>query len=551
MPWITQLKIPQSAGFCRFPKGIPCLVIRITARPFHVGIVCFLFVILLFFYRFHSYYQYFTINPRKILDLREILVYNYEIYEGIMELISWQFILFFLLTMALLYSRLRNKKIVLFILNVIFYMFAGVVATLVLFLFAVITFFGAKLIQDKPKKKLIFTIFLLIALLPLFTYKYMAFFINIVFHISLVEFHLFAPLGISFFTFQGIGYLIDVYRGECEAECNFLNYFTFLSLFTCVSSGPINRSQSLLQQIKNYNETEFDYDKTVKGFRYVLLGLFMKIFISACVSCVAPSANSGIALLIDSFCFTIQIYCDFCGYSYIAYGLSSVIGIDVIQNFDKPYTSKSLTEFWRRWHISLSSWFRDYLYISLGGSRCTKWRVYLNIFVVFTVSGLWHGANWTFLVWGMLNGLFLVFEKITGFYKKSSKKGVNLLKQGVTLLLINTLWIFFDAKSLSDAIHTIVTIFTQTPMDFIRLFSVRGMSKFIVSLGLNLKSFLLLIGACVAFIVLEILARKKEIVNIFDSKCKVLEYGKYILMILVILFFGVTGSVGEFIYANF
>lgn len=468
-----------------------------------------------------------------------------------MELISWQFILFFLLTMALLFSRLKNKKMVLFILNLIFYMFAGVVATIVLFLFAIITFLGAKLIQRKPKNKLIFTMFLVLALLPLLTYKYSAFFLDSILNISTIQFNLVAPLGISFFTFQGVGYLIDVYREKCEAENSFLNYFMFLSLFTCVSSGPINRSQALLSQIKNYNEVEFDYTKTVKGFQYVLLGLFMKVFISASMANVAPSADSGMALLIGSICFTIQIYCDFCGYSYIAYGLSSIIGLDVIQNFDKPYTSKSLTEFWRRWHISLSTWFRDYLYIPLGGSRCAKWRAYLNLLIVFTVSGLWHGANWTFIVWGALNGLLLIFEKMTGFYKESNKKVVRAIKQIATLIVINTLWVFFNAKSLSYAISTLLTILTHTPMEISSLFSLGGILTFITQLGISTRSFLVLVLAGISFIIFEIMIREKEPIQLFHSKHKVFEYAKYIIVILMILVFGGTGNVGGFIYANF
>lgn len=474
-----------------------------------------------------------------------------------LQLISGTFIVFFIVAMALLFPKAnKHKKLFLFVLNAAFYAFAGIEGMLIMAVFALVTYFGALLVQ-KTRSKCAFVCTLVLALVPLIFYKYAKFIMADVLNLGTqyIGFlsKLSVPLGISFFTFQGVGYLIDVYRGKCEAEKSFFNYIVFLSLFTCISSGPINRSQLLIEQIRNYNDTSFDYERCAEGFRYVLVGLFMKVFVASTLAMAsAPSRDSGLALLFCSICFSVQIYCDFCGYSYIAFGLSKVLGLDVIQNFHKPYISKSLTEFWRRWHISLSSWLRDYVYISLGGSRCSKPRTYFNQIVTFAVSGIWHGANWTFVVWGLLNGIIIACEKLVGYCKESSSKLVNIIKHIVTLAIVNTLWIFFNAPTIRDALDTIKIIITKTVSNLISLRSMSAIRIFVSELGLKTNEFIQVGFAVIMYLVLElIMHRYDNPAEFFRHRSMVVRWVKYLVVIFIVLIFGLTGEAGEFIYANF
>lgn len=246
----------------------------------------------------------------------------------------------------------------------------------------------------------------------LFFYKYISFVIesiNIVlehFNVSLANpaAGIILPVGISFYMFQAIGYLIDVYTGKINAEENFVKYALFVSFFPLILSGPIERGKRLLPQFDNM--PVFKTDNIKNGFLLMAYGYFLKLIIADRASIVVNNvyndyqAYTGITLLVASLFFSIQIYCDFCGYSLIAMGATEVLGFAVIKNFEQPYFAVSMQDFWRRWHIGLSSWFKDYVYIPLGGSRCGKLRRYLNLFITFCVSGLWHGANWTFVVWG-------------------------------------------------------------------------------------------------------------------------------------------------------
>lgn len=475
--------------------------------------------------------------------------------EYILQLVSVEFIIFFIFAIFLLSAcAYKNKKIVLLAFNIVFYLWAGVQGAIIFLFFALFTYFSGLFIK-KQKNKLLFSLILVVSLLPLFFFKYISFIVTGILGLPPLDFitTLSAPLGVSFFTFQGVGYLIDVYKNKCESEKNFFNYFTFLSLFTCISSGPINRSEALLTQIKNYDKTTFDYDRAVLGVRYILIGVFMKVFIAGCLSKVQPvSQENGLVLLIASVFYSVEIYCDFCGYSYIAFGLSKILGLDVIQNFDVPYNSVSITEFWRRWHISLSSWLRDYVYIPLGGSRCSKARNIFNTLVTFIVSGIWHGANWTFIVWGFLNGLFIVIEKLMGLNKPSSSKIVTLVRKVVVLCLVNTLWIFFDAPTITYALDSIKSVLLNIIPDVLSLGSMGAINTVVLSLGIGITDFLKAVMAFGCFIILEYISRKhKEPVGFFQSKYTVVRYVKYYLILIIILLFGAIGEAGAFIYANF
>lgn len=225
------------------------------------------------------------------------------------------------------------------------------------------------------------------------------------------------PIGLSFHTFQSLSYVIEVYRGHQKAERNFGIYALYVMFYPQLVAGPIERPKNLLHQF--YEEHYFDYQRVVDGLKLMLWGLFKKVVIADRLSVLVnevygnPSGHQGFLLVIATVFFAFQIFCDFSGYSDMAIGSAQVMGFKLMDNFNRPYFSKSIAEFWKRWHISLSSWFRDYIYIPLGGNRVPQWRMCCNLFLTFLLSGLWHGANWTFVIWGGLNGFYMVFSILT------------------------------------------------------------------------------------------------------------------------------------------
>lgn len=273
------------------------------------------------------------------------------------------------------------------------------------------------------------------------------------------------PLGLSFYTLQAVGYMIDVSMGKIKVEKNWWDYMLFVSFFPQIASGPISKAQDLLPQIKKHRS--FKYDQAVQGLKWLLWGMFMKVVMADRVGIYADTIFnnyeylSGLSCFIGSLLYTLQIYGDFAGYSFMAVGVGELLGFELVNNFRRPYLSQSITEFWHRWHLSLSTWLKDYVYIPLGGSRCSKCRNYWNIFVTFLVSGIWHGANWTFVVWGMLHGVFQIIEKILGLQKANSKGLLKLLRITVTFLLVNFAWIFFRMPTLEQATAMITRMFTN------------------------------------------------------------------------------------------
>ncbi len=272
------------------------------------------------------------------------------------------------------------------------------------------------------------------------------------------------PVGISFYTFHGLSYVIDIYKDRIKAEKNFIDYSVFVSFFPLLVAGPIERATHLLPQIQK--RRTFDYSKAVDGLRQILWGLFKKVVIAdQCAEYANLIFNnyndySGSTLVIGAILFTFQIYGDFSGYSDIALGTARLFGIDLLRNFNNPYFSRDIAEFWRRWHISLSTWFRDYLYIPLGGSKGGIWTKTRNTLIIFLVSGFWHGANWTFIVWGLLNAIYIMPSIIFG----SNRNNLDIVAKGKKLPTINELfsigltfsltvfaWIFFRAENLSHA----------------------------------------------------------------------------------------------------
>ncbi len=281
------------------------------------------------------------------------------------------------------------------------------------------------------------------------------------------------PVGISFYTFQTLSYSIDVYRGDRGTERDFGTFALYVSFFPQLVAGPIERSTRLLPQLKE--SFDFDYKRVTDGLKLMAWGFFKKLVIADRLSVYVdqvynnPTEYSGLPLIIATVFFAYQIYCDFSGYSDIAIGAARVMGYNLMENFRQPYFSKSIQEFWRRWHISLSTWFRDYVYIPLGGSRASRSRWYFNLFVVFVVSGLWHGANWTFVAWGALHGSYLILGLATRDLRERVAEAVGLnrspqfrkvVQMAITFALVLFAWIFFRANDISDALYVVGHLFT-------------------------------------------------------------------------------------------
>lgn len=362
---------------------------------------------------------------------------------------------------------------------------------LFLILFSIITdyFIGLSLkdLNDEKKRKSILWISIIVNLGFLGFFKYYNFFIDSfidafsLFGVKLTAGHLniILPVGISFYTFQTLSYTIDVYKRKLEPTQDFIAFAAFVSFFPQLVAGPIERATNLLPQF--YVDRKFDYDKAVDGMRQILWGLFKKMVIADnCAIYVNDifanyELRSGSDLALGALFFTFQIYGDFSGYSDIAIGTARLFGINLQRNFAFPYFSRNIAEFWRRWHISLSTWFKDYLYIPLGGSRGGNWMRIRNTFIIFLVSGFWHGANWTFIVWGALNALFIMPSIIM----KTNRKNIEIVAQGKLIPTIKELfqitltfsltvlcWIFFRAETVGDAWKYSIGIFDNSLFSF-------------------------------------------------------------------------------------
>lgn len=390
---------------------------------------------------------------------------------------SYTFLIFFPVTLLLYFllpSKLKNLSLL--AASYIFYMGWNAKYALLLLFCTAITFFSSLIIEkimnsgdgkSHAKNKIIITVCVSLIFSILFYFKYLNFFLELLSRFAAalhIEFHphkysIVLPVGISFFSFQAVGYLIDVYRGDIYAEKNFFRYALFVSFFPQLVAGPIERSKNLLKQLgKTYS---FDFSNLKNGFITMLYGYFLKVVVAdrACIIVDRVYSNAdatGIQVAFATFIFSFQIYCDFCGYSTIATGAAKILGMNLTQNFNTPYLASSFQDFWRRWHISLSSWFKDYLYIPLGGSRKGRFRKNLNVMIVMLVSGLWHGAGVQYIFWGFLNGALQVFDDLT----KNARKNISrLVKIPVTFAFVCLSWLFFRAKSMTEAFGLLRRLF--------------------------------------------------------------------------------------------
>ncbi|KJJ85295.1 membrane bound O-acyl transferase MBOAT family protein [Candidatus Omnitrophus magneticus] len=476
---------------------------------------------------------------------------------------SFQFMIFLPFVVCLFFAiPHRYRWILLLAASYYFYMcWKAEYILLILFSTAIDYFVALKISQlpdsnKKGRKKYLF-LSLLTNFGLLFAFKYANFFnestravfnhFNIFYNVPV--FKLLLPVGISFYTFQTVSYVIDVYRGNQKAEKHFGIFALFVTFFPQLVAGPIERSTNLLSQF--YKKMEPNPQHITDGLIRVLWGMFKKVVIADRLAIYIERIYSNVdlypapTLILATYFFAFQIYCDFSGYSDIAIGSAKMMGFDLMENFQRPYFSTSIAEFWKRWHISLSTWFRDYLYIPLGGNRVkTKWRWYFNLFTVFAVSGLWHGANWTFVIWGALHGFYLVFSIITAKFRERVANVIGLtqfpfirkiIQIFITFHLVCFGWIFFRANSVRDA-HVVIS----------KIFSLNW-GKFAED---SQKTLGYAFFGLSILILIEIFQNNRALPEFIQKNNLALRWGFYVFCATIILLMGVFDG-GQFIYFQF
>jgi alginate O-acetyltransferase complex protein AlgI len=473
---------------------------------------------------------------------------------------SFHFVAFFIIVTSI-YFAIPNKFRVMLLLaaSCYFYMVFVPIYILILAFTIIIDYYaGIYLEKFQGSRRKWFLIASLVANIGVLAFfKYYNFFIDNTFLLlhglgykgSIPYLAILLPIGLSFHTFQAMSYTIEVYRGNQKAEKQFDVYALYVMFYPQLVAGPIERPQHIIWQLKK--EQTFDNTMVVSGLRLMLWGAFKKIVIA---DRLAPHVNevydhlsrySGVSLLLATVFFSIQIYCDFSGYSDIAIGAARVMGINLMKNFDRPYSSKDFSEFWRRWHISLSSWFRDYLYFPLGGNRVSILRMYFNLLFVFLVSGLWHGASWNFVIWGALHGLYLVFSLLTKRFRAKLIATLSLDKMPILLNAINIIivfslttfaWIFFRARTLSDAVYVITHLFHSNGLLGIGSMTVLSFSIVAVSIAI--------------MELVQYIHTKNNIVNFLTKQPQLVRWTVYSMVAMAIIFLGNFGS-EKFIYFQF
>lgn len=435
-----------------------------------------------------------------------------------------------------------------------FYMTFVPLYILILGFTIVIDYFAGRLIEKsqgvKRKSFLILSLFANISVLAVFKYynflnDNLSLFIgswgykNEIPYLSIL-----LPIGLSFHTFQAMSYTIEVYRGKCKAEKHFGIYSLYVMFYPQLVAGPIERPQNILPQL--HSKQSFNYTNVVAGLQQMLWGFFKKVVIADRLSIYVdavynnPDKHSGTTLITATVFFAVQIYCDFSGYSDIALGTARVMGYRLMLNFRRPYLAKSIKEFWSRWHISLSTWFRDYVYFPLGGNKVAIPRWYLNIFIVFMVSGLWHGANWTFIIWGALHGIYqigsVMFKRFNDFNLLGYRPLTNLFHTLITFILVSFAWIFFRANTMDDALLISRNILT---------FKEGGLF-----IGHPAGFFSSLVWIFFLMLTEYIQEQYPEKIKIFDHPSTVIRYIGYAGVVVLILLFGVFNG-AQFIYFQF
>ncbi|SEG46472.1 D-alanyl-lipoteichoic acid acyltransferase DltB, MBOAT superfamily [Butyrivibrio sp. Su6] len=483
-----------------------------------------------------------------------------------MQLVSAEFFIFLPIVVAINFIVPRKFKYIwLFITSLFFYASIDVKSTVVLVIFIALAYGFGLLLEKNKQNTAILSVAIAIHIAVLVACKYLNFIEKTFLSLTgrteeAVNLNLLATLGISFYMLKIIGYLIDVYRGDLVAEKNPLKVGLYVSFFPQITQGPIERAKNMLPQF-NFPLT-VDYDMLRDGILEIIWGYFLKLVVADRLAIYVnnvyanPMEAVGFTTLVATVFYTFEIYTDFAGYTHIAIGISRLLGIDVMENFKCPYLASSIAGYWRRWHISLSTWLRDYLYIPLGGNRKGTARKYLNIMIVFLVSGLWHGAGWTFVVWGLLHGLFQVIGYILKpvrdwcvnvFKVERNAFSHRVLKVLVTFLLVNFAWVFFRASSLGEALVIIKNSLVFTPW----MLADGSLYKH----GLDSADFFVAIVGLIIVVVTDLVNY-----NGFVIRERILKQGIWIRYIIVIaaiisiLVFGIWGpgyDSAAFIYQQF
>ena len=379
------------------------------------------------------------------------------------------FVFLFLPILCVLYlcSKKELHNPILLVSSILFYAWGEPKYLAIMFLTIIVNYTGALAIEKFEKHKKLALILTVIADLGFLAYfKYFNFVlenINHIFSMDIKFIEVILPLGISFYTFQAMSYLIDVYRGECKAQKNFYKLTLYICLFPQLIAGPIVKYHDIAEQI---DDRDVNFEKVQYGVKRFIIGLSKKMLIANTLGAIAdkifiqsPDTFSPLIAWLGAVSYSFQLYFDFSGYSDMAIGLGFIFGFKFMENFNYPYISKSITEFWRRWHISLSTWFKEYLYIPLGGNRNGLKRTCLNLGIVFLLTGLWHGASWTFVIWGVWNGLFIILEKITGWSKETVSKPLNFIKHFYTIFVFILGWVVFRSDDMGYAFKYIRNMF--------------------------------------------------------------------------------------------
>ncbi|MFH1642599.1 MAG: MBOAT family O-acyltransferase [Nanoarchaeota archaeon] len=477
---------------------------------------------------------------------------------------SLHFLLFFPIVVIVYFSISHKYRWILLLISSYYFYMSWKAEYIILIMISTLIDYvsGIQIYNSKTQKRK--KIYLVLSLLSnlglLFVFKYLNFFSDSVrtllqqFSIQLnpITLKVLLPVGISFYTFQTLSYTIDVYRGKIQPQRHLGIFAVYVSFFPQLVAGPIERAKNLLPQF--FEKHYFDYKRITDGLKLMLWGFFKKVVIADRLSIIVntiynnPTDYTGITLILATVFFAFQIYCDFSGYSDIAIGAAQIMGFKLMDNFKRPYFSRSISEFWKRWHISLSSWFKDYVYIPLGGNKVSIPRWYVNLLIVFLISGLWHGANWTFVIWGALHGFYLISEIITKPLKnkllKITKlvmfpKIIRLLEIGFTFTLVNIGWIFFRANNVSDAFYILTNIFTGFSLN------ISG-----INIGVSWVELWSAFGVIGFMVFVHIIQEHRSVRQFLDNKPLLLRWSIYMLLLWMILFLGIFTE-QQFIYFQF
>jgi len=490
---------------------------------------------------------------------------------------------FFFTGVAIVYYILPNKLkwVWLLLSSIFFYMFANPLYILVPIFTILITYFCAIGIEKSAlprNNNWFFFIGIFLNINILFFFKYSNFFTNSLFDLTnflklnvfnsvksynnTLLINLIVPIGISYITFQQIGYLIEIKQRNFSAERNLGHFSTYVLFFPKLLAGPVERAHAFLPQLKN--NKEFDYFNVTSGLKLIAWGLFKKTVIADRLGIIVDNIynnlhnNNGIVLIVACLFFTIQLYADFSGYTDMALGFAKVFGFNLTQNFNSPFSSKSLTEFWRKWHISLSTWFADYVFTPLAIQKRNwgKWSIVYSSMITFVFLGFWHGANWTFIIFGTLHGFMLSFEFLT---RKTRKRisckipnlFINLIGVSFTFIYFSFSLIFFRSNNVNDAFYIILNLTTGLNKFFVNITNQGYIYGIFSGFGVMQKEFIISLVFILILLIFEYLQRNKPIIEIIETKPTYFRWTFYYSLIIVIIFLGSFNSTQQFIYNQF